>query len=305
VVWRNDPDHVDILPRTRAIGVGNVTHTAVTAADPRDSVIRPVIASLASGSLLLSDRPEVYQDELNLEGARRSAPVLFSVPGQLYDYDPSKSSLVIKGDRRAVTSGAGPSPIDAMKSGEICPWWLVEIDRPFDHWNVLARLSFAPLAATTVKLADLGLSADREYIVYEFWTRKLIGVFKSEFPSPAQMAKEVRIYSIHQKLDHPQVISTNRHISQGGVDLSGVQWDPRTSTLTGRSAVVKDDPYTLTIFVPSGMRAGKAQVDGRPAAIQTVGSAVEVSFTPGASTTIPWTVSLLAVGHENVFEQNR
>lgn len=291
VVWRNDPDHVDVLPRSRGIGVGNVTETAVTAADTRDSVIRPVIASLASGSLLLSDRPEVYQDEHNLEGARRSAPVLFSVPGQLYDYDASKSNLVIKGERGAVTSGAGPSPIDAMRSGEICPWWLVEIDRPFDHWNVLARLSFAPLPATTVRLADLGLRADREYIVYEFWSRKLIGVFKTEFPSPAQVAKEVRIYSIHEKLDHPQVISTNRHISQGGVDLAQVQWDPRNSTLTGKSSVVKNDLYTLTIFVPSGLRVGKAQVGGRAAAIQTVGSAIEVSFTPGASTTIPWTVS--------------
>jgi alpha-galactosidase len=293
VVWRNDPDHVDILPRARGMGMGNVTQTAATTADPRDPIIRPVIASLASGSLLLSDRPEVYQDERTIEGARRSAPVLFSVPGQLYDYDASKTSVVIKGDRRAVTGGSGPSPIDAMRSGEICPWWLVEIDRPFDHWNVLARLSFGPLPATTVKLADLGLRAEREYIVYEFWSRKLIGVFKGEFPSPAQTAKEVRIYSIHEKLDRPQVISTNRHISQGGVDLADARWDPRTSTLTGKSAVVKNDLYALTIFVPSGRRVGKAQIGGQPAAVRIDGSAVEVSITPGASSTVSWTVSFV------------
>ena len=50
--------------------------------------IRPALCTMAGGVLMVSDKVEVYQDDLNLEGMRRSAPVLFTVPGQLYDYSP-------------------------------------------------------------------------------------------------------------------------------------------------------------------------------------------------------------------------
>ncbi|HWC96973.1 MAG TPA: glycoside hydrolase family 36 protein [Candidatus Sulfopaludibacter sp.] len=283
VVWRNDPDHVDVLPQN--LGAGPAT------GDLRDTVIRPVVASLASGSLMLSDRPSVYADDRNLEGARRAAPVLFSLPGQLYDFDPSRTDAVVNLDRRDVKAGSGASPIDAGgRNTDVCPWWLVEIDRPFEHWNILARLSWNALPDATVKFADLGLSPDREYIVYEYWTRKLVGVFKGEFRSPAQEAKEVRIYAIREKLDRPQVISTNRHISQGGVDLSDVRWNGRGLTLSGSSAVVRNDAYTIALFVPPGRKVARALMGGKPARVQASGSVTEISFTPAETGTVAWSV---------------
>ena len=50
---------------------------------------------MAGAMLLLSDRPDVYADDNNLEGVKRSGPILFTVPGQLYDFDPRKSDNVI------------------------------------------------------------------------------------------------------------------------------------------------------------------------------------------------------------------
>ena len=40
---------------------------------------------------MISDHAEVYQQEVNLEGIKRSAPILFTLPGRLYDFDPRKS----------------------------------------------------------------------------------------------------------------------------------------------------------------------------------------------------------------------
>jgi alpha-galactosidase len=282
VVWRNDPDHVDILPQNHGTGG--------SAGDLRDTIIRPVLASLGSGALLLSDRPSVYADDRNLEGARRAAPVLFSLPGQLYDFDPARTESVISMDRHSIRGGSAASPIDAVSAGDVCPWWLMEIDRPFEHWNILSRLSWNPLPDATVKFADLGLSGDREYIVYEYWSHKLVGVFKGQFRSPAQEAREVRIYSIREKLDRPQLISTNRHISQGGVDLGDVRWDGRTMTLSGRSSVVRNDRYALSVFVPPGRKVAAAEIGGQPAKVQTAGPVSEISFTPAASTSVSWSV---------------
>ena len=75
---------------------------------------------------------------------------------------------------------------------------MLEIDRPFDHWSVLARFQWGErkkqkhewelqgAPEQEVKFADLGLPADREYVVFEFWTQKFLGKSKGSSTAPAQ-----------------------------------------------------------------------------------------------------------------------
>ena len=51
-----------------------------------DTIEQPSLVAMAGGVLMVSDKVEDYQDDSNLEDMKRSAPVLFTVPGQLYDY---------------------------------------------------------------------------------------------------------------------------------------------------------------------------------------------------------------------------
>ena len=164
IVWRNDPDHCDIRPHRVPAEVGNVRKTKTAATTNNDTIIRPALASIAGCMLMLSDKPEVYQDEKNLIGIRRSSPVLFSVPGQLYDFDASKTDLLKTTERSAITSGSGKSPIDGDQHGKVCPWWLNEFNLPFDHWNVLHRLNWSADEAgpQRVRFQDLGLDAETE-----------------------------------------------------------------------------------------------------------------------------------------------
>ena len=108
---------------------------------------------------MLSDKPEVYEDDMNLVGIRRSSPVLFSVPGQLYDFDASKTDVLKSTERTAITSGSGKSPIDGDQHGAVCPWWLNEFNLPFDHWNVLHHLNWSasPVGPQRVRFHDIGL----------------------------------------------------------------------------------------------------------------------------------------------------
>jgi hypothetical protein len=275
VVWRNDPDHCDVLG-----GSGKVA----------DSILRPTIVSMAGGMLMLSDRPAVYRRDECLQGAKRSSPVLFTVPGQLYDYEPDKADWLLSHRRSEITAGGPSSPMDARPSGNVCPWWLLEIDRPFEHWTVLARYNWTdkPLPETLVPFADLGLARNREYLVYEFWTKKPLGVFRGQFPAEASPPGSVRMYAIRQKLDRPQIVSTNRHISQGGVDLLEATWNAAAKTLSGRSAVVQDDPYEITVCVPEGFKLRNAEMDGRKAAAKQDGRWLTIGFTPRATRPIAW-----------------
>ncbi len=270
VVWRNDPDHVDIA------GEG-------------EDVIRPVMTSMAGAQMLLTDKLEFYRDGSRLEGARRSAPILFSLPGQLYDYDPTKTNNLVAGLRNA-DGGTYSGPIDADQRGVECPWWMMDINRPFESWTILAHMSWSDLPAATVRFADLGLRGDRKYLVYEFWSKKFLGEFKGSFGVAAQKAKETRVFAIREEVDHPQILSTSRHITQGGVDLKDVKWSSGERRLSGESEVVAGDSYSIVIHTPKGFALAAANANGTAAKTSQNGDIATVSYVPGKTGAINWSV---------------
>ncbi len=259
VAWRGDPDHCDILPEREgerpampAFGVGE----AIT-----DTIVRPAVVSMAGSMLLVSDKAEVYRDDAHLEGMKRSAPVLFTVPGQLYN-------------------GGGDGT-----------WWLQEIHRPFDHWSVLARFDWKGEGAPEqeVAFADLGLDPEREHTVFEFWTQSFLGTKKGSFTAPAQQpGNQLQIFAIREVRDHPWIVSTTRHISQGGVSLDKLAWDAASGALAGASKVVEGDPYVLTLRIPAGYRLKTVEAAGNEPKFTTKGEIATVTIVPAATGTINW-----------------
>ena len=290
IVWRNDPDHCDVYPRFKPAQAGNVTKTAAVVAAPADTIIRPALASIAGCMLILSDKPAVYRDDANLAGLRRAAPVVFSVPGQLYDFEPSKTRNLISMKRTDITSGTNPTPIDADQFGAVCPWWLNEFDRSFEHWSVLHHLNWSGNAvpATTVNFTDVGLDPAKEYLVYEFWSDAFLGVMSGQMALPALPAMGLNSLSLREKLNHPQIVSTSSHLSQGGVDLVKVDWDK--STLSGRSRVVAGDRYILAIYIPSGFTLKTAEFAGKPAEVKPGNGLLRVSVVPPVTGELDWRV---------------
>ena len=259
VVWRGDPDHCDILPERKEERVAMKTFGAETA--PVDTIVRPAVVAMAGSMLLVSDKAEVYREDAHLEGMKRSAPVLFTVPGQLHN-----------------NVGSGT-------------WWLQEIDRPFDHWSVLARFNWKGKAAPQqeVKFADLGLDPEREYVVFEFWTQTYLGKSKGSFTAPPQKADDgLQVFALREARKHPWVLSTTRHISQGGVSLLIEKWDAGSKTLTGKSEVVADDPYVLTVHLPDGFRLKSAEVSGEKAEMANQKATATVRVVPSGTKTVEW-----------------
>lgn len=289
IVWRNDPDHCDVYPRFRPAEAGNVKKTAAVAAAPNDTLIRPALASIAGCMLILSDKPEVYRDEANLRGLRAASPVLFSVPGQLYDFDPRKTDHLRTTERTAITDGGPPAPVDADQFGAVCPWWMNEIERPFERWHVLHRLNWSdrPAPATRVSFGDLGLDPAAEYLVYEYWTGRFVGACRDGFDAAAQDPMGLSSYALRARRPQPQLVSTSRHLSQGGVDLVDVRWDATARTLSGRSRVVAGAAYELVLF---GGEAESATCCGQAVGIRRTGEVVRVSWTPARSGTQEWSV---------------
>ena len=60
----------------------------------------------------------------------------------------------------------------------------------------------------------------------------------------------VTLLAIHERHGVPQVIATDRHISQGGVELESVQWDAATGTLHGVSLGPAGTSHRVFVYLP-------------------------------------------------------
>jgi hypothetical protein len=142
-----------------------------------------------------------------------------------------------------------------------------------------------------VRFADLGLAADREHLVFEFWSQKFLGKFKGSFVAPAMDTNNgMDIFAIREVRPHPWVLSTTRHISQGGVDLLDERWDAETRTLSGRSAVVAGDPYVLTVHLPGASRIQSAEFGGEKVEFANGPEVGTVRIKPSTTGTVAWKV---------------
>jgi len=94
----------------------------------------------------------------------------------------------------------------------------------------------------------LGLDKNKSYHVYDFWNDNYCGIIKgTERLEQMLRPGEARMMSVREQLDHPRIISTNRHIMQGYLDVTGASWDAETKILSGKSKLVGNDPYVITI----------------------------------------------------------
>ena len=261
VIWRNDPDHIELSP---------------------DEAYRSTMVTSLTGSLfLLTDKPEVYLTDI-VDPAKRAAPVLFTHPGQIFDVDPSRSQHLDRVDGEV--SGSGPRIFDASRTPAV-HLFLMEINKPFENWMLLGRTGGN---FETIPFRELGLDTDKEYYVFEFWTKNLAGSFRGGFsPGRVDPKYNCQLFCIRERLDRPQVLATSRHITCGGYDLEDVRW--RDDFLTGKSRVVADDPSVLYITEPSGFTLRDMSIDGaKILEVTKTGGLRRVSFLTRENTTITW-----------------
>jgi hypothetical protein len=261
VIWRNDPDHIEL--------------------SPEEAYRSTMVTSLTGSLFLLTDKPEVYRTDI-VEPALRAAPVLFTQPCQIFDVDPSRSGQLDRVD--VEVSGSGPRVFDASRTPKV-HLFLLEINKPFENWMLLGRTGGK---YDIILFKDLGLRPDKEYYVFEFWSKRLIGSFSGSFsPGKIDAKYNCQLFCIRERLDRPQVIATNRHITCGGYDLEALGW--RNNILSGKSRLVGNDSYILYLTEPSGFAFKNASCEGADVEeIQKKGSLVLISILSKTNASIAW-----------------
>jgi hypothetical protein len=176
-------------------------------------------------------------------------------------------------------------PVDYFESDPARIWHL-----PAKGRDVVALFNWDKVpAAVACALDRIGLPKAEAYVAFDFWKNQFLPPFSGEVKANL-LPGSCRVLAIRPVADHPQLLSTSRHITQGVVDVLDEKWDAATRTLSGVSRVVASDPYELRVVVPVGDRsyraAAPATQDG-PNVRMTIGSRVNgevkwaIAFEPG------------------------
>ena len=129
-------------------------------------------------------------------------------------------------------------------------------------------------------------------MVFDFWGRKLLGVFKGRMKVTIE-PHDTRVLLIHQLANRPQLVGTSRHIT-GAYSIREVAWDGSQNRLRGVSDTVPGDDYTLWVYVPNGVGVSqvRAQTKGNavvPAHHALNGNSLQVTFL-GQQEAVNWEV---------------
>lgn len=199
----------------------------------------------------------------------RLATTVVALPGQLTFFGDKLGQL--PPSRMRLLQQALPAcnvrALDLLPLPDLKPIWDLKIRRPFAAWDVMSMFNWGDEARDfRFQFAELGLDPNKEYLVYDFWNGALIGTRREHVECRVNARANV-LLAIHEKLDRPQVLSTDRHIAQGGVEWVASSWNENRSELACSFNLVENDPLTVAIHADAPYRFTGAKSDA--AEVQT------------------------------------
>ena len=166
---------------------------------------------------------------------------------RLPDLDPVRLEIL----KKSLPSwGEAARPVDLFDTDQHRIFSL-KVKKPFSEWTIagLFNSNDSEMQEYALHLERLWLDNTKTYMVYDFWDNRYKGEITKELKVTVPPAS-VMLLSIHEKSGVPKIISTDRHILQGAVELENVIWDPGKQILSGISLGVPESAYNVYIYIP-------------------------------------------------------
>jgi hypothetical protein len=143
-------------------------------------------------------------------------------------------------------------------------------------------------SGVAIDMKQLGLPTDQKFVGFDYWANEFVPEFTGNRSFIVQPGS-CRVISLVRVTDHPQVIGTSRHVTQGGPDLVSAKWDSAKEQLIGRSKVIAGDDYEIRIN-PAGLKVKSAG----DADVKQDGPFVRVLLRPQRTGEVSWAATFAA-----------
>ena len=240
---------------------GGTTPTTSSSSDA-EAWRSTMVTSLTGSLLMLTDRPERYRTGVRRAGAPGRAGA-GDRAGAVLRRRPSRSSPAGAGGRRGERTRA-----EAVRRGprrRRSYLYLLDIARPFESWTSLGRTGGdddalrvrGPRARRARGVPGVRvLGSGATYGTFS-------GGVRAGRRSRARFNSQV--FVVRERLAHPQLVATGRHLTGGGVDLVDVAWrGARNRAAARRSPAIRT---RSTCTEPAGFATGQATCDGAKAEV--------------------------------------
>lgn len=257
--WINDPDYLVVRQKG--------DHSELTLEEARTWAS---VVGLSNGLAMLSDRMASLENERRL--------LLEAV---LPHYGAQRATSAAP----RATGMAGARTLDFFENEQPTLMDLA-VENESERWHVLAIINTRlPKRARDFEVAmeRLGLDSAGEYLVFDFWARSFLGAFREKVAVRGLPPHHCRVLGIRLKQAVPQLLGTDLHLTQGGVEIQSAVFDSAARILVIKPACLRKQGR-LYIHVPSGFQAGDAA--GRqegpvltvPVKLDGSGAAIAIKF---------------------------
>ena len=133
----------------------------------------------------------------------------------------------------------------------------LNVTTDWDRWHVVMLQNWNDWDKTYhLQFADLGLEEKKTYLVFSFWNQTLVGEFRRGVDLRVG-ARQGETYAIREMPNHPWVLSTDLHLTQGGVELTGVKYEESAERLVGVASRHPGAKGEVVIYVRNGTKCGR------------------------------------------------
>jgi hypothetical protein len=128
----------------------------------------------------------------------------------------------------------------------------LKVQTDWDQWHVLMLQNWNDQDKSyAIQFSDLGLDAAKIYLVFRFWSQTLVGEYRGQVLLDVG-ARKGEAFVVREVPQHPWVLSTDMHLTQGGMELEGVRYEESSGHLGGVSRRHPGAEGQVVLFIPRG-----------------------------------------------------
>ena len=161
-----------------------------------------------------------------------------------------------------------PQNLYPYSASSMIPVWNLTVTRPFDTWRVVALFNFDDGPKDfELPLAELGLDDEKTYVAHEFWSGAFQDEVSESLAASSVPMRSVKLFAIREKLNRPQFVGDDRHITQGAVEITNLAWDGEKKAYTLGVNAVAGFPFTYLVRVPADYEFKSVKAEGAKASV--------------------------------------
>lgn len=183
-------------------------------------------------------------------------------------------------------------PMDLFPSKRNKRIWDLKINHLGKNYDVVGFFNFGERESALIYLSwnEIGLP-EKLIHIFDFWNSEYLGAWEKgiSIEIPPKSSKVLTFLPDNGSI---QLISTNRHITQGVPDLLSLKYNEKELSIEGKSNLIKNDPYELNFVFPRGKNfiVNKFVAEGLPFEIFNYQGWAKIRIVPSSTRAVSWKV---------------